>query len=75
MLMYDYSKLYGKITEVCGTQARFAKKMGISEHSMSRKLNQQIDFRQSEIKKAADILGIAEVDYYAYFFTSNVQCS
>lgn len=72
--MYDYSKLCGKIVEVCGTQACFANKMGMSERSISLKLNNKVDFKQTEIVKAAEILGISEVDYGAYFFASRVQC-
>lgn len=71
--MYDYSKLCGKITEICGTQAKFASKMGMSERSISLKLNNKIDFKQTEIVKAAEILGISELDYGAYFFAVNVQ--
>lgn len=73
--MYDYSKLLGKIVEVCGSQFVFARKMGISAHSMSQKLNQKIDFKQSEIARAAKILGIAEKDYGVYFFTVKVQAN
>lgn len=71
--MYDYSKLCGKITEVCGTQARFAAKMGVSEHSISLKLNNKVDFKQTEIVRAAGILGISAADYGVYFFAVNVQ--
>ena len=36
---FDFSKLSGKIVEKYGTQYNFAKAMGISEHSLSNKLN------------------------------------
>ena len=36
---YNYSKLLGRIVECCGTQAAFAEKIGLSERSVSLKLN------------------------------------
>ena len=37
--VFDYSKLRGKIKEVFGTQAKFAKAMGMSTVTLSAKLN------------------------------------
>ena len=37
--VYDYRKLRGRIREMFGTQANFAKKIGLSEVSVSNKLN------------------------------------
>lgn len=71
--MYDYSKLLGKIKERCGTQAEFAERMHLSERTISQKLNQKVDFSQSEIKKASDILGIDDASIQLYFFTLAVQ--
>ena len=36
---YNYSKLLGRIVECCGTQANFAEKIGLSERTVSLKLN------------------------------------
>lgn len=71
--LYDYSKLNGKIVEKCGTQAIFASKMGLSERTISLKLNNKIDWRQSEILKAVKILNIPIGDIEQYFFTLNTQ--
>ena len=38
-MAYDYSKLLGRITEKYGTQAQFSGAMGMSERSLSLKLN------------------------------------
>lgn len=65
---YNYSKLLGKIVEVFGTQAKFAQAMGISEHSISLKLNGKVCWKQSEMAKACKLLGINELDTGAYFF-------
>lgn len=70
---YDYSKLSGKIKEVCGTQAVFAEKMGLSEKSISAKLNNERPFKQPEIDKAIKILQLADEDIRKYFFTTKVQ--
>jgi len=72
-MAYDYSRLMGRIVEKYTTQGRFAKAMGISEHSMSNKLNNNIHFKQPEITKACSLLDISENEIPAYFFTLEVQ--
>ena len=72
-MVYDYSKLNGKIVEVCGTQANFANLMGISTRTMSLKLNNKIKFKQDEIQKAITILHLNSRDISTYFFTLKVQ--
>lgn len=67
--MYDYSKLSGRIVEKCGTQSAFAKKMGISERTVSLKLNNKICFKQNEIENAMDILDLSFSQIPLYFFT------
>lgn len=73
MNYYDYSKLNGKIVEVCRTQAVFASKMGLSERSISLKLNNKIPFNQLEIERAMDILKIDIKEIQNYFFKKEVQ--
>lgn len=72
-MAYDYAKLNGKIVEKCGTQAVFAERMGLSERTISLKLNDKVAFKQPEIQKALPILGLTESDIQAYFFTLKVQ--
>lgn len=55
-MAYDYSKLLGRITEKFGTQARFSGAMGMSERSLSLKLNSKVPFKQPEISKACSLL-------------------
>lgn len=66
--MYDYSRLKGRIVEVCGTFKEFAKKMGLSERTISLKMNQKTFFSQNEIDKAVEVLGLSYKDIVPYFF-------
>lgn len=72
-MAYDYAKLNGRIVEKCGTQAVFAEKMGLSERSISLKLNNKIAFKQPEIQRALDVLGLVSEEIQEYFFTLKVQ--
>ncbi len=72
-MAYDYRKLLGRIVEVYGTQYSFAEAMGLSEHSLSVKLNNRRNFKQTEIKKACELLNIAPAEMSDYFFTTEVQ--
>lgn len=72
-MAYDYSKLNGRIVEKCGTQAVFAEKMGLSEKTISMKLNNKIAFKQPEIQKALEVLDLASDEIQVYFFTIKVQ--
>lgn len=66
---YNYSRLLGRIVEKFGTQYKFAEAMGLSERTVSLKLNGKIDWKQSEIEKACDILDIDKFVICEYFFT------
>lgn len=65
---YNYGKLRGRIREVFGTQSAFAKAMGMSTTSLSTKLNNKIEFGQSEMDKATDLLKINKEEIAKYFF-------
>lgn len=66
---YNYAKLLGRIVEKVGTQGNFSEKMGLSERSISLKLNGKVSWKQSEIAKACEVLEIDSVDIPAYFFS------
>ncbi len=72
-MSYDYAKLATKITQVCGTQAVFAEKMGLSERSVSLKLNNKRPWKQPEMHKSAEVLGFEHSEIQEYFFTAKVQ--
>ena len=70
---YDYRKLRGRIKEKFGTQSEFSKKLGLSEVSVSNKLNNIVDWGQEEMENAIYILEIPNTDIHAYFFTHEVK--
>lgn len=70
--MFDYSKLRGRIREILGTQSMFAKLLGISEATLSKKLNNETDFTQSEMNRSCDLLKFPCSEIPVYFFTAKV---
>lgn len=72
-MSYDYSKLLGKIVEKCGTQLIFSERMGLSERTISLKLNRKFPWKDTEIVKAAEILEIPSNEIVEYFFKIKVH--
>lgn len=70
---YNYSALDGKITELFSTRGNFAKAMGLSERSVSLKMNGKVPWTQPEISKACKLLKIQDRKINIYFFTVKVQ--
>lgn len=71
-MSFNYQKLRGKIKEVCGTQDKFAKQLGIGRVSLSQRLNNQSEFSQSEIQTSCQILKLNKNDIPLYFFDIEV---
>ena len=74
-IKFDFSMLRGKIREVCGSELKFGDAMGWSQTTLYAKLNGQVDFKQSEILRACDILDIMTEFIPVYFFTVKVSNS
>lgn len=72
-MLFDYSKLKGKIKEVFGTQGAFGDAMGMSPVTVSDKLNNKVAWTQPEIKKACELLHIEYASIPIYFFTAKVK--
>ena len=72
-MSHDYSKLLGKIVEKCGTQLIFSERMGLSERTISLKLNRKVPWKDTEIVKAAEILEIPSNEIVEYFFKIKVH--
>ncbi|MBC2106114.1 DUF739 family protein [Listeria booriae] len=72
-MSFDYSALIGKIAQKCDNQRIFAQKMGLSERSVSLKVNGKVGWKQAEISRALTILDISKRDIPKYFFNVKVQ--
>lgn len=72
-MQFVYSKLRGRIREICETDQRFAELMGVANATISAKLNNKSEFSQQEIFKAVEILDLDSSDISSYFFTPVVQ--
>lgn len=71
----DFSKLSGKIVEKYGTQYNFSIALGLSERSLSLKLNNKVGWRDEEMERAIELLDLDLNDIPAYFFANSVQTS
>lgn len=72
-MSYDYSSLSGRIVEKFGTQYNFAIAMGLSERTISLKLNSKVPWKDDEIVKACELLNIDIAKMYQYFFKQKVH--
>jgi transcriptional regulator with XRE-family HTH domain len=72
-MSFNYSKLRGKIIEKFGTQGNFAKVLGVSERTLSLKLNNKLFFSQDELAKISELLNIDSDKIQIYFFQKEVQ--
>lgn len=72
-MSFELQKLSLKIVEKYGTRKRFADKMGISYMSVIRKLNGDKYWKQTEIAKCSQLLGIDTKDIGVYFFKQKVN--
>ncbi len=69
---YDYSKLKGKLREKGYTYKNFAYILGISETSVSERMNNNAQFTQEEIGITVANLGIDSSKIKEFFFTHRV---
>jgi hypothetical protein len=72
-VIFDYAKLEGRIKEIFKTNGNFASAMGMSEHTVSCKLNNKTRWTDREMCKAADILMFQYSEIPLYFFVPKVQ--
>lgn len=70
---FDYSRLRGKIREVCGTQDAYADKIHLGRVSVSQRLNNILEFSQSEMINSAEVLNFPTAEIPQYFFVKKVQ--
>ena len=72
-MSYDYSKLLGLIKSNKQTQETLSKAIGVRANTLSLKLNNRANFKQSEISSICEILNIPDKEIGVYFFTHEVQ--
>lgn len=72
-MCFDYSALNGKIIEKFGSRYAFAYSIGLSERSLSLKLNNKVGWKQLEITRACEKLDIPSEEIPIYFFNYKVQ--
>ena len=73
MKTFNYAKLTGKIVEVFGSQKAYSQFMGWAERTTSLKLNNKARFKQDEILKTVEGLGLEMCEIPDYFFKLNAQ--
>ena len=71
-IIYDYSKLRGRIVEKFGSMRKFAAALGVSVQAVSQYLNNKAKFGQRAIEKWCTVLEIDFDDAGAYFFKRKV---
>ena len=71
-MVFDYSKLRGLAREKGKTQEAIAAIVGMKEATYSQKINNNSEFKQSEILRICDVLAIPHEQIHTYFFTLGV---
>ncbi len=71
--MRDYSKLRSRVKELLKSESNYATSLGLSEASVSAKLNGRTPFSIEEIEKSVELLEIPEQQIYQYFFVKKVE--
>ena len=68
-VVFDYSKLDGRITERFKSRSNFADAMGISKGALSNKLNGVSRLSAEDMFQAMKLLEISGDEIMPYFFT------
>ncbi len=71
-MTFDFKKLRGKMIEKYGTQADFAKAYGVSNTTLSCKMQNKRPFTTRDILKMVKMLDIPKEEVGVYFFTEKV---
>lgn len=72
IVIFDYSKLRGRIREKNLTEKALAEKLGMNPSTFSLKINNQTYFTQEDIFNIVDVLEIPPAELKVYFFTEKV---
>lgn len=71
-MVFDFSKLRGRIVEKFGSCDSFATAMGRSKVWLSSRLNNVVQWRAAEMREAAQLLEISESEIPRYFLNPKV---
>lgn len=71
-MVFDFSRLRGRIVEKYGTCDNFAAAMGHTKVWMSSRLNNTVQWRSAEMREAAALLEIPDAEIPAYFLSLKV---
>lgn len=71
-LEFDYSRLKRRIKERFGSFAKLAGELGVTQKTLSQKLNNKSFFTQKEITKILFLLDVELIWAKEYFFTLKV---
>ena len=66
--VFDYSKLRGRIVEKYGSQRQFADAAGVSEQTITSKMNGRVAISQEDVVNWSELLDIEANDIGVYFF-------
>lgn len=69
-MSFKYNKLRGRIVEIYGSQAEFARAIQQSEQIITAKLAGRSSFTQDNIIKWSDALDIDQNEIGSYFFAN-----
>lgn len=72
-MVFNTSKLRGRIIEKYGTIGKFAESVGCSTNTISNYLTGSTNLSQDKILQWCDLLDIKEKEIPAYFFTQKVD--
>ena len=71
-MKFNFEMLLDKILEEFGSQYAFAYSLGLSERTVSLKLNGKVHWKDVEIYKIVEMLGLDKSEIVDYFFTPQV---
>ena len=67
-----YNKLKGRIVEKFGSQGKFAAALGMTENTVSRKMQDKVEFSKDDMVRWAELLEIDSSEFWDYFFADRL---
>ena len=67
-----YNKLKGRRIEKYGSQGKFAAALGMTENTVSRKMQDKVEFSKDDMVRWAELLDIDSSEFWDYFFADRL---